>query len=277
MSCFDSGTSTRDTTNQDALADISRADYENFKKNYAGLADELVKTANSPDLIKENAGKAVAQVDPAFKTSERSVRNNISRYNMQLTPDQERALTLNHGLNKSLAKTGAANRATTATADLQTQLRGDLTALGQGEKNVAMGDYATSANLEQQRNTTNLNNAASHKASMLGLASSIGSMAGTALILSSKKAKKGVKPADAKAATKEVRKLDIKNYEYKDGMGPEGKRTGVIAEDSPQVATPDQSKVDLGDWTGKLTLAVQGIADKQDKTDKRLLKLERAS
>lgn len=276
MSCFGGSAPAPDTTMQDTISDISRQDYDNFRKNYAGLAQELVTASNSDEVIRDNVDRAAARVDPAFATSERNVRNQVDRYNMQLTPDQTRALELNHSLGKNLATVGAKNRARQSGADLQNQLRGDVIALGQGEKDASMGDYATAANLEQNRNTTNLNNAAQHKSSMAGLVSSLGSMAGTALILSSKKAKKDVKPADKAGATKEVRQLDVKNYQYKDGKGPAGTRTGVIAEDSPAVATADKSKVDLGDWTGKLTLAVQDIAENQDKTNQRLLKLERA-
>lgn len=276
MGCFGGSAPAPDTTMQDTISDISREDYENFRTNYAGLAKELVDASSSDDVIRDNVSRAVSRVDPAFDTSERMVRNQVQRYNMQLTPDQVRALELDHSLNKSLAKTGAANRTRRSSADLQEQLRGDVIALGQGEKSASMGDYATAANLEQQRNTTNLNNAAQHKASIAGVGSSLASMAGSALILSSKKAKKDVKPADKAGATKQVRDLKIKNYEYKDGMGPAGERTGVIAEDSPAVATDDKSKVNLADWTGKLTLAVQDIADNQDQTNKRLLKLERA-
>ncbi|MDP2346706.1 MAG: tail fiber domain-containing protein [Gammaproteobacteria bacterium] len=276
MGCFGGSTPTADTTVQDTMSELSRLDFEDFKKNYEHLAGELVHASNSDDVIRDNVATAVSRVDPAFESSKGQVTRQASRYNTNLNNSQRQLLLKQHDQNKALATVDVANRARDSSADLQDQLRGDVVALGQGQKDTAMGDYSTAAGLESNRNTTNINNQAQHKASIAGLAGQVAGLGASALILSSKKAKKNVKGADAAEATKEVRQLKVKNYQYKNGKGPEGERTGVIAEDSPQVATPDGSKVNLGDWTGKLTLALQDVAEKVDGIDGRILKLEKA-
>ena len=67
--------------------------------------------------------------------------------------------------------------------------------------------------------------------------------------------------------------MDLKEYRYKPGQGPEGKRTGVIAEEAPDsITTPDKKAVELGDWTAKNTAAIQEIGAKVDRLTKRMSK-----
>lgn len=275
MSCLSPKTPTPDTTMQDQSAALARADFENFKRNYAGLADELTTAGSSPEVIASAVDSAAARVAPAFDVAEGMTRRSISRTGAPVSTAQRDLLLKSHDLNKTRATVGAKNLTRQSAVELQDQLRGDVLSLGQGYKDSSTGDYAMAAGLEQNRNMTNLNNAAQHKASMYGLAGSVASLAGSALILSSRKAKTDIKAADTGKDLKEMKALKLKNYRYKDGAGPAGERTGVIAEDSPQIATEDGSMVKAGDWLAKLTGAMQEQAEGLDEIKQDVLKLKK--
>ncbi|HEY0960915.1 MAG TPA: tail fiber domain-containing protein [Pseudomonadales bacterium] len=275
MSCLSPKTPTPDTTLQDQSTAIARADFENFKRNYAQLADELTEASTSPEVVAAAVDRAAARVNPAFDVAEGMTRRSLSRSSTPLANDQKELLLKSHATNRTRATVHAKNSARDAAVELQDQVRGDVLSLGQGYKDSSTGDYAAAASLEGQRNMTNINNAAQHKASLYGLAGEAAGIASTAMILSSRKAKKNIKPADGGAATRELSQLRVKKYQYKEGAGPAGERTGVIAEDSPQIATADRSAVKAGDWMGKLTLGFQEQGKRLDALQKDVLQLKK--
>ena len=91
--------------------------------------------------------------------------------------------------------------------------------------------------------------------------------------LSSKEYKEDIKEVDGKG---ENEVLDmVKNgktftYNYKDGMGPKGKRMGLITEHAPsEVVSPDGKMLDIPQEVGMLRTATKALAKKVAKMERR--------
>ena len=240
-----------------ALASISREEFEKFQREYLPLAEQIGFTANDDSFIKERAGAAAERAAQAFKRGEEISRRSSEAYNLRPTGAQRRALGRSQMLRKAQAETAAANAARIGGVDIQSQLRHGLMSYARGEKQGAVGLLQHGATLDSQRRHANRQMEANEYASQADFLGKGGAAIIAAIAASSKEGKKDIRNPSSAKARDDVRHLEVKEFEYKDA--PLGRQLGVIAEDSPSIATPDGKHVNLVDWLGKLTLAAQGM------------------
>lgn len=134
--------------------------------------------------------------------------------------------------------------------------------------NGAMSGYGQQGQLlntqyQQQMQSWNANNSAA--ASTM---SGIGSMLGLGVsMLSSKKAKTNKKPVTG--VLDAVREMPVEQWDYKQGMGDEGRHIGTYAEDfKAKTGLGDGKTINLGDAIGITMKSVQELADKVDTLEK---------
>lgn len=272
MGCFGSepSVSVEDQVVQNELAALRREQFSDYVTRYQPLFDELAAESADPTLIREAGQRAAGQVDTAYDVSQGVTNRTLSRYNRQLNPAQRatHARVLAHSQGK--ARAHAANTATLTAADRQDALRSDVIGIGQGVRSEALGNLSSAAGMENQRAMNNVNRQGQDRANTWSMVGGLAGMGLSALMLSTEKSKKQIKPADTKTHLGTVRGLSLKNYKYREGWGqPGGTRTGVIAEDAPdEITTPGKDMVHLGDTVFTLAGAIQEL-------DKKVLSLTR--
>ena len=99
---------------------------------------------------------------------------------------------------------------------------------------------------------------------MLGAAGSVGA----GMMMSSKKVKENIE--DYTKGMEEVRKLEVKKYDYIKDVGGQKNKVGLIAEDLPTELTAEKDEVLHVDLYGVIGLLINAMKD----LDKRMKKLE---
>lgn len=259
---------------QQENAAIAREQYDDYVQRFEPFQNELNQTAMSYDGVIGEAQGARKMAASQNSLQSREAGINRDRLGVNLSPDQEKFLAKREKLDGAKSEVTAFNKGIDTAAGRRDALRQQMLGINRGQANEALGEFATAAQMEGQAGAADLQRRTAKYQQNMQTASTIGGMALAALIMSSSKDKKeNIRKADTKKATADVMSMDLKEYRYKPGQGPEGKRTGVIAEEAPDsITTPDKKAVNLGDWTAKNTAAIQEIGAKVDQLSKRLSK-----
>lgn len=106
------------------LADVTRATYEDWRKQYLPIALEMMNqtTYNNPDLVGKEVKSAVGNVESAFKNAQGLQDRTASRYGISFDDRQRAASDRITGLEKSTAVVDAANRIRQKLADRNKQI-----------------------------------------------------------------------------------------------------------------------------------------------------------
>lgn len=106
------------------LADVTRATYEDWRKQYLPIALEMMNqtTYNNPGLVDKEVKSAVGNVESAFKNTQGLQDRTASRYGITLDDRQKAASDRITGLEKSTAVVDAANRIRQKLADRNRQV-----------------------------------------------------------------------------------------------------------------------------------------------------------
>lgn len=260
---------------QQENAVIARQQYDDFKERFQPFQDELNAKAMNYDGVEDEARAGMKTAHTQFANQNREDEINRGRFGVKMDAGQRAFLEKQRGLDRSKGMTTAYNKGIETASGRRDALREQMLGINRGQANEALGEFASAAQMEGQAGQADLARRTNKHNQNVQVASSLAGMAMAAMIMSSSKDKKeGIKKADKKKATDEVMGMDLKEYRYKPGQGPEGKRTGVIAEEAPDsITTPDKKAVNLGDWTAKNTAAIQETMKKVNEATKKVDRL----
>lgn len=136
----------------------------------------------------------------------------------------------------------------------------------------ALQPYQFNKQLQSGIDAQNAANAAGKRAGLMQLAGTVGT-AGAIYAASSKDFKEDIKPIGKKGESEALSMVKDGNtytYNYKKGMGPKGKRIGLVTEDAPrEVVSPDGKFLDIPQEVGLLRTATKALAKKVDKMEKK--------
>ncbi len=109
-----------DASNQ--LAGILGQQWANYQSVFKPVENKLIDYATNPDTITNATANAKTNVDNAFATSSGGLQRQLSAQGVQVTPEQQTAITRQNGLSKSLAEVGAMNQSANTTYDTITSV-----------------------------------------------------------------------------------------------------------------------------------------------------------
>lgn len=260
---------------QDVQADIARDVYNDYVRRYypqeMALARELSDPTERAAKLEGDLTRASDRVSAQYDVAESGLRRDLSRYGVTQRPDEAAATGRKMNIGRAASTVDALNRTRTAFVDRTDQAMRDMTATGRGVSTSAAGDATGAAQGEMQRNAeAQAENARRQQQRNANLGTLIG--AGAMFAISTRKAKKNIKPATSRDAKEAIESTKVKTFEYKPAIGrPRGKQVGPIAEEAPAAFKGPETKegktVNLGSMVGAL------VKNQQD-LSKRIKKLE---
>lgn len=265
--CFGGGGGGGESVLQNELATISRQQWQDFLTRYGGLESDLARRSSDPAEITRAADRAGTLADQTAQATRGMTERSLDRYRTPLRADQRETMDRMRTAGEASTRNAAVNTARLVAKDQQDALRTDVIGLGQSMRQEALGNYGSAAGAENVRQQANIQARAQHQAGMMNLLGQGAGLASAFMLLSSKKAKKRIKRANTERHLSLVRDLDLVEYEYKKGQGEPGKRTGVIAEETPEPLSTGKA-VSLGD-------AIFTLAGAMQEVDRRVMALER--
>ena len=85
-----------DTSYEDALADLSREQWEDYKTRYLPVQDELLALSQNDQLLTEQLARNETNIANSFKTAEQNESMRMGRYGLSSMGTQtERKATIN--------------------------------------------------------------------------------------------------------------------------------------------------------------------------------------
>lgn len=264
-----------DTYAQEIQAEIGRDAYNDFIRRYApheaNLARELGNPAVRAAKLESELTRASGRVTEQYDVAEEELSRDLSRYGVTQRPDEAAATGRKMNLGRAASTVDALNRTRTAFVDRTDQAMRDMVATGRGVSSSASGDAGGAARDEMGRNAdAQAENARRQQQRNANIGTLIG--AGAMIAISTRKAKKNIRPATSRDATEAIEKTKVRAFEYKPAIGrPRGKQIGPIAEEAPPAFRGPETKqgktVNLGSMVGAL------VKNQQD-LNKRIKKLE---
>jgi hypothetical protein len=159
-----------------AYADMSRADYMNFLRNYSGFEDELIRQAQNDtsliDTARDDSAKAAGLASGI-------AGRNVSRFGGQLTPAQQQQQQAGLQRSNTLGSIQALGDARIAQREANQRLLSDLINIGQGVARSSQAGLSNAAGLANQREQAYNNAKAQSKAQTY---STIGGLGAAAII-----------------------------------------------------------------------------------------------
>lgn len=243
-------------------ANLLQKDYNDYLTNGVPAEDEILKIAggNEKDAA---ALSSMALSDQAFDNAATSTNQQLARYGIKLNERQRQGKGREYAMAKILSRVNAANQTRTAEGERQEQARDMALNLGSNlyQSSLAKMGYAAEGaasdiQLQQQQK-------AARRSGLMGMASTAIS-AGTMLaIASDENLKTNIRENDTRGSLRKVMAMKTKKYEYKDDAGQApGEHTGVLHQEAPEsikAVVNGVKGVNVGDWVGELTGAVQEL------------------
>ena len=153
------------------LANMTRADYNNYLENYQPRELELIERAKNDTGLIDDA-KADRDMSAGLLSGIES--RNRSRYGVALTPAQiqQQQASLQRGT--TLAGVGGVNNARIAQKDNNRALMADLINIGQGVNRASLNGLSTAAQNQSTRNQAYDNAKSAYKAQTTSMLGSLG-------------------------------------------------------------------------------------------------------
>lgn len=256
-------------------AGIARDRYNDWLKRYAPLEADVTRSLSDPAAreadMNQSLTRAGESVDQQFDVAQESLGREMRRYNATPTPDETASINRRMNLGRAATKINALNRTRAAATDRTDQAMRDVIATGRGVSSQADQAAGTSAGMETNRNATNAQLEAARQSRVYNNAATMAGAGMAIFALSSRKAKKSIKPATSKDAAKALNDTKVKSFEYKPSMGvPKGKKLGPIAEEAPEAFQgPSGKTVNLANMVGALVKGHQDMAKRVKRLEKR--------
>lgn len=273
---------------------------ETFKPIEKRMASEAM-SYDSPAEVARREGLAAATVQGQIENQRQQTTQELGRMGVSAARAGQELTTQSNDL--ALAKAGAVNKERNDTKLLGMQLRQDAANFGRGQTQIGLATGAAAlqgagaaqgtaqggqnfrAGGAQMFNSAasgavNANNSAAsilnqqyqnQVAAYSGKLGAAGSLLGTgigtaAAFMSTKKAKKDIKPIDDEASLAAVKATPVKSWQYKDGEGDGGAHVGPIAEDVQKNfgdgVAPGGEQIDVISMVGQNMAATRALAKK---------------
>ncbi len=117
---------------QNALADLTRQQFEDYKTRFLPVQEELFGLATSDKLLNEQMARNETNINTSFNQSKVAESQRLGRYG--LMPDETKQSSANTGLLKSLTTASVNNETRESVDDLQNSI---LTGQGGAPKSLA--------------------------------------------------------------------------------------------------------------------------------------------
>lgn len=224
-----------------------------------------------------NAGQSALELSAGRNQNLATAATNLGLSQAELTTKMNAG---NQGLNASEAgQQGATTQAASSAANAAATLGTALTYKGIPEQSrladaagvsasVYGSDLGYAGALAAQQGASQRQTQQIQNSNMGGFMSTAGPLIGTGITalaaMSSLEFKEDVETMsdeDYQRTIDEVLNMEVKNWKYKDGIADGAKHVGIIAEEAPEdMVVMDGKAIDVTSYLGKLTVAVQGLA-----------------
>ena len=154
-----------------AQAAITRGMWESFKERYRPLEDEVIQTTLAS--VEPDAQAAGQRVLDSYANREQQFYTNLARSGQQLSGQDRKAVERRFALQRSLDHLTAVNGTRRGLNERNTNLMGDLVAMGRGVQGSAAQGLGSAANLQSSREAYNAQASAARQnqnLSLLGIA-----------------------------------------------------------------------------------------------------------
>lgn len=272
--CFSGGgggISDKDMVTQQGQAQamgMLQADHKKrFKK---GVEKELMGWLNDDSTVADAGQAAGAQAGKQFDLAQTMQQNQMARTGQVLTPEQRAAMNAKQDLAKTATVTGETNRAKANEVALKQAVRNPMMNLGRQSLGQGMNLFSTAANLEQNRGQSN---AMAEEQARQQDGQALATVASMAMMMMSDKRKKtDVSKMDTRGALAEVRGMNLKNWRYKDGVGPDtAMHRGPMAQEAPDsITNKEKTMINVHDELQLGMGAIQELAGKVDRIERRI-------
>jgi len=118
---------------KDAMADLTRAQWDDFKTRYLPVQDDLLALANNDQLLTEQLDRNKHNIDNSFSLADQGESIRMGRYG--LAPDNTQQSKNNNSLLKGLTTASVNNETRSSVDDLQNKI-----ITGQGGAPKALAD-----------------------------------------------------------------------------------------------------------------------------------------
>lgn len=125
-------TQIRTESYQDTMADLTRAQWEDFQTRYLPVQNDLLSLANNDQLITEQLDRNKINVEKSFSLADQGEAIRMGRYG--LTPENSQQSKNNSNLLKSLTTASVNNETRSSVDDLQNKI---ITGQGGAPKTLA--------------------------------------------------------------------------------------------------------------------------------------------
>ena len=252
---------------QAALMQQLEADWgARFKPIEEGILNEL---ANRDTVINRNVYESGEAAQKSYEATAQQAERNMASYGTQMDETQKAAMERSDAIAGQGSVIGARNMARDSSIGRLEQQQNAMVNLGTGIQGNAISGLNTAAGMEASRNKQNSQIYASNQASTLGTIGTVVGMA--AMMMSDRNSKTNIKDASTEQALKDIESIELKNWDYKPGMGmgrPEKGHIGGMAQDMPDSMTSDdKTMVDVGDSVMTAIGAIQQLSKKVDKLE----------
>lgn len=163
------------TTGQDAdtvFANLTRQQYDDFKKDFGGFEDSLIARAQNDTSLVDQAKKDTVKASGLTKGI---ADRNASRYGIGMAPDIIKARDTNLQRQNTLGGADAINNARFAQKDLNDSLLGSLVDVGAGLNSSAIGALGSAASTATSRKNAYTQAKASSQSNTWNTIGSLGS------------------------------------------------------------------------------------------------------
>lgn len=258
-------------------AKLLQRDYNQYLQNGAVAEDEILDIASGNE--KEfAANRAMALSDQAFDNAALASNQQLSRYGIQLNNRQRQGKGREYAMAKILSRVNAANNTRIAEGERQSQARDMAMNLGGALYSSSLGKMGYAAEGAAADIALQAQQKAQRRANNMQLASTAIGTGAMLFMASDEKLKDGIKENDNPASLKKIMAMRMKKYRYKEDTGqPDGERTGVMEHEAPDSIRAESNGtkgVDVGNWVGELTGAVQELGRQVEQTRAGLKKLK---
>ena len=159
---------------EQALADITYQQYQDYVTNFQDYEKELIEKATTDTSLIDQAAEDAPE---ATRVAAESQRRSISRYGANLTPAQAQEMNRSVQRGGQLSLVDALTNARVAQQEQNSALLSNLINIGQGLNQSALGQLGSAAQNQSAREQAYSNARAQSKASTIGTIGALGAAA----------------------------------------------------------------------------------------------------
>jgi len=177
MSSLGGGGYKPDNYAQEKQAEISRQQYEDYKKFYGPIEDQTISYLTDTKKHEEEVAKAGELAGQGFDSVTAGTNRNIGRYGIQASKDVTENIANDAQRNKILAQVGVKNNMRDVVDQRKTALSEEMIGIGKGIKsdyNKTMGAWTQMEATNNQQKASDAAASAANRNAMIGTAASIG-------------------------------------------------------------------------------------------------------